>query len=184
LVCVALQVSIVAVPEVAGVHSKTRSGELPEMAQVPARVLGPLVVPVRTPPLAGMTLALAHWLTVDDVVLDVVVTVVLDVVVTVVLDVVGTDVLDVVGTDVLDVVGTDVLVVVGPGGAGATIVSWKLPLRPFQPSTTMKYVCPAVTVGVIREACWPAFGVPSPVAHPAVSSLQAICVPVQVSWRM
>ena len=56
-----------------------------------------------------MTVGLAHWLTVVDVVLDVVVTVVLV-----------------------------VLVVVGPGAVGATIVSWKLPLRPFQPSTTMK----------------------------------------------
>jgi hypothetical protein len=39
-----------------------------------------------------------------------------------------------------------------------------------------KYVCPAVTAGVIREPCTGLLG--SPVVHPLVSSLHATSVPV------
>ena len=49
------QVWMVAVPETAGVHWKTRSGEVPELPQLPASVLVPLVVPLKVPPCAGMT---------------------------------------------------------------------------------------------------------------------------------
>src|SRR5947199_3329 len=46
---------MVAVPETAGVHRNTRSGEAPELPQLPASVLVPLVVPLKVPPCAGMT---------------------------------------------------------------------------------------------------------------------------------
>jgi hypothetical protein len=55
-----------------------------------------------------------------------------------------------------------------------------LPLAPLKPSTTMKYVSPASTVGVMTE---PWFG-PPPVAHPGVSSAQATSLPTQVLLRM
>src|SRR3989442_15256344 len=42
-----------------------------------------------------------------------------------------------------------VVVLLPPGGA---TLSAKVPLAPLYPSTMMKYVCPAVTVGVMREA--------------------------------
>src|SRR5947199_9000295 len=49
---------MVAVPETAGVHWKTCSGELPELPQVPACVLVPLVVPPKVPPWAGIWVGL------------------------------------------------------------------------------------------------------------------------------
>src|SRR5207247_1000445 len=49
---------MVAVPETAGVHWKTRSGESPELPQLPASRLDPLVVPLKVPPCAGLTLGL------------------------------------------------------------------------------------------------------------------------------
>src|SRR5947199_5449145 len=49
---------MVAVPETAGVHWKTRSGEVPELPQLPASVLVPLVVPLKVPPCAAMTVGL------------------------------------------------------------------------------------------------------------------------------
>jgi len=52
------QVSMVAVPETVGVHWKTRSGELPELPQLPACELVPLVVPLKVPPWAGITVGL------------------------------------------------------------------------------------------------------------------------------
>src|SRR5947208_2319800 len=45
---------MVAVPETAGVHWKTRSGALPELPQLPACELAPLVVPLKVPPWAGI----------------------------------------------------------------------------------------------------------------------------------
>lgn len=51
------QVAMVAVPERVGVHWKTFSGELLLVLQVPASVLVPLVVPVKVPPAAGITVA-------------------------------------------------------------------------------------------------------------------------------
>src|SRR5438093_5300123 len=48
---------IVAVPETVGVHRKTRSGELPELPQLPACELVPLVVPLNVPPAAEMTVS-------------------------------------------------------------------------------------------------------------------------------
>src|SRR5438045_9681566 len=49
---------MVAVPETAGVHWKTSSGELPELPQLPACELAPLVVPPKVPPWAGITVGL------------------------------------------------------------------------------------------------------------------------------
>src|SRR5205823_13117423 len=49
---------MVAVPETAGVHWKTRSGEVPELPQLPACELAPLVVPPKVPPWAGITVGL------------------------------------------------------------------------------------------------------------------------------
>jgi len=54
------QVWIAAVPEVAGVHWKTFSGEAPELPQLPASALVPLVLPVKIPPAAGMTIGVLH----------------------------------------------------------------------------------------------------------------------------
>src|SRR5437660_1548424 len=45
-----------------------------------------------------------------------------------------------------------VVVVVGAASPGGVTVRLKVPCAPAYPSTTMKYVCPAVTVGVMREA--------------------------------
>src|SRR2546426_10831032 len=45
---------MVAVPEASGVHWKTCSGEVPELPQLPACVLVPLVVPLKVPPEAGI----------------------------------------------------------------------------------------------------------------------------------
>src|SRR5437762_1930277 len=54
------------------------------------------------------------------------------------------------GRVVVVVVDDDVVVVVeAPGGVTVRV---KVPVAPPYPSTTMKYVCPAVTVGVMREA--------------------------------
>src|SRR5439155_19879186 len=56
----------------------------------------------------------------------------------------------VVGGRVVVVLGGSVVVVVeAPGGVTVRV---KVPVAPPYPSTTMKYVCPAVTVGVMREA--------------------------------
>jgi len=74
------------------------------------------------------------------------------VVVVEVLAVVVVEVLAVVVVEVLAVVvvvGVVVVVVLPPGGV---TLSAKVPLAPPYPSTMMKYVCPAVTVGVMREA--------------------------------
>src|SRR5436309_14250824 len=49
---------MVAVPETAGVHWKTRSGALPELPQLPACELVPLVVPLKVPPWAGIAVGL------------------------------------------------------------------------------------------------------------------------------
>src|SRR5439155_22228191 len=55
-----------------------------------------------------------------------------------------------VGDVVLAVPARNVVVVAGaPGGM---TVRLNVPCDPPYPSTTMKYVCPAVTVGVMREA--------------------------------
>src|SRR2546428_339440 len=49
---------MVAVPETAGVHWQTRSGEVPELPQLPPSALVPLVVPPKVPPWAGRTVGL------------------------------------------------------------------------------------------------------------------------------
>src|SRR6266705_1074551 len=49
---------MVAVPEAEGVHWKTSSGEVPELPQLPACVLVPLVVPPKVPPWAGIWVGL------------------------------------------------------------------------------------------------------------------------------
>jgi len=54
------QVSMVAVPETAGVHWKTCSGEVPELPQLPACELVPLVVPLKVPPSAGIIVGLSQ----------------------------------------------------------------------------------------------------------------------------
>src|SRR5438552_551213 len=55
----------------------------------------------------------------------------------------------VVGAEVVVVGGRVVVVVEAPGGV---TVRLNVPCAPPYPSTTMKYACPAVTVGVMREA--------------------------------
>src|SRR5438093_13288566 len=49
---------MVAVPETAGDHWKTSSGDVPEFPQLPACVLVPLVVPPKVPPWAGIWVGL------------------------------------------------------------------------------------------------------------------------------
>src|SRR5438094_1255059 len=49
---------MVAVPETVGVHWKTCSGAVPELPQLPASTLVPLVVPPKVPPWAGRTVGL------------------------------------------------------------------------------------------------------------------------------
>src|SRR5205809_6607478 len=49
---------MVAVPETAGVHWKTRSGALPELPQLPVCELVPLVVALKVPPWAGLAVGL------------------------------------------------------------------------------------------------------------------------------
>src|SRR5438034_9044212 len=49
---------MVAVPEIVGVHWKTCSGDSPERPQLPASALVPLVVPLKVPPGAGMSVGL------------------------------------------------------------------------------------------------------------------------------
>src|SRR5438477_9993321 len=51
---------MVAVPETAGVHWKTCSGEPPELPQLPASELVPLVLPLKVPPCAGITVTWAQ----------------------------------------------------------------------------------------------------------------------------
>ena len=57
-VVAAPHVWMVAVPETVGVHWKTRSGDSPERPQLPASALVPLVVPLKVPPWAGITVGL------------------------------------------------------------------------------------------------------------------------------
>src|SRR2546427_7549882 len=114
---------MVAVPETAGVHWWTRSGEVPELPQLPTSALVPLVAPLTVPPAAGRTIGLLQP----------------------------------------PPPGRVVVVVVGAGGV---TVRLNVPCAPPYPSTTMKYVCPAVTVGVRREARY------RPVALVQASSLQ------------
>src|SRR6266496_2661146 len=120
---------MVAVPETAGVHWKTSSGEVPELPQLPACVLVPLVVPLKVPPSAGITVGLVHAPASVVVVVEVVVGVVV--------------------VALVVVAGAEVVVVAPAGGV---TVRLKVPCDPPYPSTMMKYVCPAVTVGVTREA--------------------------------
>src|SRR6184192_4915840 len=108
---------MVAVPETVGIHRNTRSGEAPELPQLPSSVLVPLVVPLKVPPAAGMGVALAQA-----------------------------------PVGVVVVVELLVGVVVVVDATGGVTVRLKVPCAPLKPSTTMKYVCPAVTVGVRREA--------------------------------
>src|SRR5438034_231222 len=63
--------------------------------------------------------------------------------------VVGGRVVVVVVDDDVVVGGRVVVVVEAPGGV---TVRLNVPCAPPYPSTTMKYACPAVTVGVMREA--------------------------------
>src|SRR5213593_672376 len=142
---------MVAVPETAGVHWKTCSGEVPELPQLPASELVPLVVPLKVPPCAGMTVGLVHAPPPGRVVVVAVV-----------------------------VVGGGVVVVVVVEAPGGVTVRLKLPCVPPYPSTTMKYACPAVTVGVIREAMLAplALGHASSL-HPAATSGPPAHVPVR-----
>lgn len=162
--------------------------------QLPDAVLVPLVVPVNVPPAAGITVmppqppgsVVGGTVVVLEVVVTVVLTVVLvvgtpvELVVLVLVVEVAVDVLVVelvvtlLEVLVLDVTLVEVVVVVGT--AGGTMRRPKAPLLPPYPSTVMKYVCPAVTVGVSRDPCEGLFA--SPVVHPLVSSLHANSVPV------
>src|SRR2546422_5129263 len=51
---------MVAMPDTVGVHWKTRSGAVAVEPQLPARPFAPLVVPVKVPPAAGITVGLLH----------------------------------------------------------------------------------------------------------------------------
>ena len=79
------------------------------------------------------------------------------------------------GGSVVDVVKIVVVVTAGnvvveaPGGVTVRV---KVPCAPPYPSTTMKYVCPAVTVSVMREARF------MPLALAQASSLHATAVPL------
>src|SRR6266516_120436 len=105
---------MVAVPETVGVHRKTCSDEPSELPQLPASRLDPLVVPLKVPPCAGMTVGLLQspgrvvvvvvvWVGVVVVVGALVVVVVEVVVVVVVGGPVVVVVVDVVGGTVVDV---------------------------------------------------------------------------------
>src|SRR5437762_10512209 len=107
---------MVAVPETAGVHWKTSSGELPELPQLPACELVPLVVPPKVPPWAGITVGL---LQVPDPASGVVVVEVVVGVVVVEVVVVGGLV---VGGVVVGGLGVVVVVVVGLVGGGGVVV--------------------------------------------------------------
>ena len=89
------------------------------LPQLPASEEVPLVVPLKVPPCAAMTVGLLQAPAPGSVVV------------------------------VVDVAAVNVVVVEAPG---AVTVRLKVPCAPPYPSTTMKYVCPAVTVGVMREA--------------------------------
>ena len=114
------------------------------------------------------------------VVVDVVVVVVGGRVVVVVEDVVvvGGRVVVVVVDVVVVVVGGRVVVVVG--GTGGVTVRLKFPAAPPKPSTTMKYVCPAVTVGVIREAVFAPFALGHASSlHPDATSVPLAHAPLR-----
>src|SRR5436190_22188168 len=102
----------VAVPETAGVHWKTCSGEVKELPQLPTSALVPLVAPLKVPPCAGMTVGLVHAPPAGRVLVVVAVVVVVLVVVVVVV---------VVGSVVVVVGGVGV-VAVGVGVLGAAVV--------------------------------------------------------------
>src|SRR5437870_11677311 len=120
---------MVAVPETAGVHWKTRSGESPELPQPPASRLDPLVVPLKVPPCAGMTVGLLQ--SPGRVVVGVGVVVVVGALVVVVVEVV---VVDAVVGGVVVVVVVAVVVVGGPvvvvvvDVVGGTVVDVAVPL--------------------------------------------------------
>lgn len=66
--------------------------------------------------------------------------------------------------------------------AGGVTVRTNVPLgptqeRPLKPSTTMKYVCPAITGRVTNEPLVSALEQPSVVPQPVVSSLHAMSLP-------
>src|SRR5947207_11546680 len=109
---------MVPVPESAGVHWKTCSGELPELPQLPASELVPLVLPLKVPPCAGITV---RWAQAPASVV---------VVVVVVLGVVVVEVVVVV------VVSGAVVVVAAAGGVTLRLTGACAP-----PSTSTKLVC-------------------------------------------
>jgi hypothetical protein len=152
-VAVPLHVSIVAWPEVVGVHWNVRSGAVVLAPQLPDAVLAPLVAPANVPPAAGITVTppqppgsvVGGTVVVLEVVVAVVLTAVLVVgtavelvalvlvlvlVVEVAVDVLVVEVVVVV-RDVLvvDVMLVDVVVVVG--GLGGTIRRPNAPLLPL-----------------------------------------------------
>src|SRR5437870_8004559 len=100
---------MVAVPETVGVHWKTCSGDSPERPQLPASALVPLVVPLKVPPGAGMTVGLLQAPPPGRV-----------------------------------------AVGVGTGSSGGVTARLKVPCASAYPSTTLNYVCPPVTVRVMR----------------------------------
>src|SRR5437870_3410594 len=155
---------MVAVPETAGVHWKTCSGELPELPQLPACELVPLVVPPKVPPWAGITVGL---LQVPDpasvvVVVEVVVVVVGGLVVVVVV-VVGGRVVVVVVVVVVVIGGRVVVVVLVVGGvAGMKVASTMFQL---------------VSAPRVRLPCW------GPAALDRMSSMVEAVLPFRASRR-
>jgi hypothetical protein len=130
---VALQVWMRAWPEVGGVHAKTRSGALIELAQVAASVPVPPVTPVKVPPPGGTTIGFWQAPT------------------------------------------RGVGVGVGPLAFGGMTLKPKCPALVAYPSTTMKYVWPALTFMTRRDPWW-SFG--SRVKQALASSLHATSDPL------
>jgi hypothetical protein len=163
---VAPQVATIAVPDVAGVHWYTRSGEAPVTAQVPANALVPLVVPVNVPPSGGTGIGLqgpgeavaTGWDVTVGTGVEVRVVVggsgvtVADGVARGVAVRVADAVATAVGVGVAVRTGVAVRVAVGAAPLGGVTVNVKVPFAPSKPSTTMKAVCPAVTLSDARDA--------------------------------
>src|SRR2546428_8002715 len=108
---------MVAVPEAVGVHWKTRSGALAELPQLPAWVLVPVVVPLKVPPCAGMTVGVLQPAAGRVVVVE----------------------LEGGAVVVVVVLGGVVVVVVAADGVA---VGGKLPGAPLEPSTNVYQVGP------------------------------------------
>src|SRR5438128_2866240 len=161
---------MVAVPETPGVHWKTSSGELPELPQLPACVLVPLVVPPKVPPWAGITVGLLQ--APDPASVVVVVEVVVGVVVVDVVVVGGFAVVVVVVVGGLVVVVVVVVVVVG--GRVVVVVLVVGGVAGMKVASTMFQL---VSAPRVRLPCW------GPAALDRMSSMVEAVLPFRASRR-